>query len=86
MSKKTLIVSCLACLVVGYLASTVAGFSPINPFNPRPDRPVVALLRRLAKFGLWVAVFAEPQPPPFERRYSAKHVPDKTNVCHAEGW
>jgi hypothetical protein len=86
MSKKTLIASCLACLMVGYLASTVAGFSPINPFKPRPDRPVVSLLRRLAKFGLWVAVFAEPQPAPFARRYSAKHSDSKTNVCHAEGW
>jgi hypothetical protein len=86
MSKKILILSCVACLVVGYMASTVGGFSPINPFNPTPDRPVVKLLRRLAKLGLWVAVFAEPQPPQWQRRYAAHHAPGKNNVCHAEGW
>lgn len=85
MSRKTLIVTCLACLVAGYLVSTVPGFDPVNPFVPKHDRPIVTLLRRLAKVGLWVTVFAEPQPAAVEQQYAARHC-ETAMICHAEGW
>lgn len=85
MDKKKVIALCAACLVAGYLVSVVPGFSPVNPFAPQSDRPVLALLRRLAKVGLWVAVFAEPQPKtPY--KYDARRYGHDQNICHAEGW
>lgn len=86
MNRRTLVLSCLACLVAGYLVATVPGFDPVNPFVPkRPDRPVARLLARLAKLGLWVTVFAEPAPQPVEQQYAARHC-DGSMVCHSEGW
>lgn len=86
MSKRAIVLSCLACLVAGYLAASVPGFDPVNPFNPRPQRPFLQLVSRLAKLGLWVTVFAEPPPRPVEQQYAAAHCDDRTMVCHAEGW
>ena len=84
MSKRSVMLACLACLVVGYLVSTVPGFDPVNPFAPRPQRPVIQFLARLAKLGLWVTVFAEPQP---QQQYAARHCDDnKSMICHSEGW
>lgn len=86
MSKRAIVLSCLACLVAGYLAASVPGFDPVNPFNPRPQRPFLNLISRLAKIGLWVTVFAEPPPRPVEQQYAAAHCDDRTMICHAEGW
>jgi hypothetical protein len=87
MSKRSLVLVGLACLAVGYLVSTVPGFDPINPFAPQPQRPVIKFLARLAKLGLWVTVFAEPQPLPPEQQYAARHCDDnKSMICHSEGW
>ena len=89
MSKRSLLLVGLACIVVGCLVSTVPGFDPLNPFSPKPQRPVIKFLARLAKLGLWVTVFAEPQPQPLppEQQYAARHCDDnKSLICHAEGW
>ena len=86
MSKRSLVLACLGCLAVGYLVSTVPGFDPVNPFAPQPQRPVIKFLARLAKLGLWVTVFAEPQPMAPESQYAARHCDDGTMICHAEGW
>jgi len=84
MSKRYLLLVGLACLVIGCLVSSVPGFDPLNPFSPKPQRPVIKFLARLAKLGLWVTVFAEPQPQP---QYAARHGDDnKSMVCHSEGW
>jgi len=83
MSKRSLLLVALACLVVGYLVSSVPGFDPLNPFHPQPQRPVIKFLARLAKLGLWVTVFAQPQPP---QQYAARHTDDRAMICHAEGW
>jgi hypothetical protein len=48
---------------------------------------VIKFLARLAKLGLWVTVFAEPQPLPPEQQYAARHCDDnKSMICHSEGW
>jgi hypothetical protein len=86
MSKRAIVAACLGCLIVGYLAASVPGFNPVNPFRPQPDRPVVRFLQRLARMGLWLTVFAEPGPRPVEQQYSALHLDDKSLICHAEGW
>lgn len=85
MTRRTLVLSCLACLVAGYLVASVPGFDPINPFVPKHDRPVLRFLSKVAKLGLWVAVFAEPAPQPVEEQYAARHC-DGSMICHAEGW
>jgi hypothetical protein len=85
MNRRTLVLSCLACLVAGYLIATVPGFDPVNPFVPKHDRPVARFLARVAKLGLWLTVFAEPPPQPVEQAYAAKHC-DGSMICHAEGW
>lgn len=85
MTRRTLVLSCLACLVAGYLIACVPGFDPVNPFVPKNDRPVVRFLARLAKVGLWMTVFMEPQPQPVEQQYAARHC-EGSMVCHAEGW
>lgn len=82
MKRSTLVLSCVACLFVGYLVATVPGFDPVNPFHPKKDRPVARFLARIAKLGLWVAVFAEPMP---QQTYAARHG-DDSMICHAEGW
>jgi hypothetical protein len=41
---------------------------------------VLRFLQRMAKLGLWVAVFADP-PPVHERAYRGHG-----NICHSEGW
>jgi len=86
MSKRSIALCCLGCLLAGYLAASVPGFDPVNPFNPRPQRPFLKLLARVAKLGLWVTVFAEPSPMPVEQQYSAAHCDDRTLICNAEGW
>lgn len=85
-TKQTLVVSCLVCLAIGYLAASVPGFNPVNPFAPQRDRPVARFLARVAKLGLWLTVFAEPAPQPVEQQYAARHGDDRTMICHAEGW
>lgn len=86
MKKKSIIALCAACLVAGYLVSAVPGFSPVNPFVPQNDRPVLTFLRKLAKLGLWVAVFAEPQPASPARYYAPNKYRHDLNICHSEGW
>jgi hypothetical protein len=85
MNKKSILLLIAGCLIAGYLVANSTGFSPLNPFAPHKDRPVLRLITRLAKFGLWVAVFAEPQSvqrgPYYARAYTEKEL-----VCHAEGW
>jgi hypothetical protein len=79
-TRNTFVAACLACLVAGYLVACAPGFDPLNPFVPKHDRPVLRFLQRMAKLGLWVAVFADP-PPVQERAYRGHG-----NICHSEGW
>lgn len=86
MTRHTLVIACVACLVAGYLVACVPGFDPINPFKPKvPDRPVARLLSRIARLGLWVMVFADPPPKPQYRTVMGR-ADEGSMVCHAEGW
>jgi hypothetical protein len=86
MSKRAVVLLCIACLVAGYLAASAPGFDPVNPFSPQPQRPIARLLSRVARLGLWLTVFAEPSPRPVEQQYAAAGHCDGSMVCHAEGW
>lgn len=56
--KVYLVYAAAACLAVGYWLSS-------SPSVPAPaDRPVLRFLARLAKTGLWLMIFAEPNPTP----------------------
>ena len=58
MKKAHLVYAAAACLAVGYWLSS-------TPSVPAPvDRPVLRFLARLAKTGLWLMIFAEPNPTP----------------------
>ena len=55
---KKLVVAVVLAVAVTWCAAT----SEYSPIKPRPDRPVLRLIQRLARMGLWVAMFAEPAP------------------------
>ena len=83
MSKNRMLALFACCLVAGYLVACAPGFKPLNPFTPHRDRPLIRMITRLAKIGLWVSVFAEPQSQGvrYARAYNEKEL-----ICHAEGW
>lgn len=86
MTQRRVVVWCLACLVAGYLAASVPGFDPVHPLSHKPQRPLLKLVARLARVGLWMTVFAEPAPRPVEQQYAAAHCEGRSTICHAEGW
>lgn len=56
-NRNTLIVACIITAVVVWSASR-----SVQPTPPRPDRPVLTVIARLAKTLLWMAFFAEEPP------------------------
>jgi len=60
-----------AAVLVAVACTWWAATSDYSPLAPRADRPVLRIVRQLARLGLWVMVFAD-QPPA-----------DQTYVVHA---
>ena len=81
MSRQTLAVILITIAATLYVSHQAAPTPP-----PRPDRPVLSLLVRLAKLALWTAAFAEPAP--VEQHYVAKAVNDDgtRRLDNSEGW
>lgn len=77
-------------VVVGMVAVILtwwAATSEYSPVKPEPQRPVLRLIQRLARLGLWVAMFAEQ--PPQEARYVVHARVDEHGhkvLNHGEGW
>jgi hypothetical protein len=77
-------------VVVGLVAVMLtwwAATSDYSPVKPEPQRPVLRLLARLAKAGLWVMMFAEQ--PPQEARYVVHARVDENGhrvINHGQGW
>lgn len=81
--KRILVISAILGIALGWFAAT----SNLSPIKPAPERPVLRLLSRLARLGLWAAMFADPPPAPTHRLAHARVDNDGHRVLnHGEGW
>jgi hypothetical protein len=77
-------------VVVGLVAVMLtwwAATSDYSPVKPEPSRPVLRLIQRLARLGLWTMVFVEPSPQ--EARYVVHARVDENGhrvLNHGQGW
>jgi hypothetical protein len=74
-------------VLVAVAVTWAAATSEYSPVKPKPDRPVLRLLAKLAKTGLWVMMFAEP--PPAEQAYVVHARVDENGhrvLNHGQGW
>ena len=77
-------------VVVGLVAVMLtwwAATSDYSPVKPEQTRPVLRLIQRLARLGLWVAMFAEQ--PPAEQAYVVHARVDADGhriLNHGHGW
>ena len=77
-------------VVVGLVAVVLtwwAATSDYSPVKPEPSRPVLRLIQRLARLGLWTMMFVE-QPPP-EQAYVVHARVDEHGhrvLNHGQGW
>jgi hypothetical protein len=83
---RKVFVAVLVAVAVTWCAAT-SDYSPIKP-QPRHDRPVLRLIQRLARAGLWVMWCAEPAPPAPNMVYHAQAYDREGNrvLDHGKGW
>jgi hypothetical protein len=82
---RTISIAVLVAVAVTWCAAT----SDYSPIKPKPDRPVLRLIQRLARVGLWVMWAAEPQPPANENLVYHAQAYDKDGnrvLDHGKGW
>lgn len=82
---RILVIAGILGMALGWFAAT----SPMSPVKPAPDRPVLRLLARIAKVGLWVMWAAEPPPKQETNTYivHARVDEDGNKVLnHGQGW
>jgi hypothetical protein len=77
-----------AVALVAVMLTWWAATSDYSPVKPEPNRPVLRLVQRLARLGLWAMMFAEP--PPAEPQHYVVHarVDDHGHrvINHGQGW
>ena len=76
-------------VLVAVAATWCAATSDYSPIKPQPERPVLRLLQRLARVGLWVMWAAEPQPQPTDNLVYHAQAFDKDGnrvLDHGKGW
>ena len=76
-------------VLVAVAVTWCAATSDYSPIKPKPDRPVLRFLARVAKLGLWVMWAAEPQPQPTENLVYHAQAYDKEGnrvLDHGKGW
>ena len=77
-------------VVVGLVAVMLtwwAATSDYSPVKPEPQRPVLRLIQRLARLGLWTMMFVEQ--PPAEQAYVVHARVDENGhrvLNHGQGW
>lgn len=78
---RRLVAAAAALLLVGFFAGQAGG---PGIFTPKKQRPVLTLLAKVAKAGLWLLV-VEPVPDdlPDEHTYARL---DSNTINHREGW
>jgi hypothetical protein len=81
MNRKTL------CVIVVAIAAGLWYSGTLDPTPPKPDRPVLRFLARLAKLGLWITVFADP-PETGEHavQYARTDAEGHRVLRNSEGW
>lgn len=81
---QTLVIAGILGVAVGWFAAT----SPLSPIKPERERPVLKLLAKLARTGLWVMMFADPPPKDSTHRIVHSRVDDEGHkvLNHSEGW
>lgn len=81
---RTLSIAVLVAVAVTWCAAT----SDYSPVKPAPDRPVLRLIKRIARVGLWVMLCAEPSPPSPNLVYHAQAYDKDGNrvLDHGKGW
>lgn len=88
MDRKTQHAVIGACLVSAAVAWWLAT-SPASPVAPRPHRPVLSAIARIAKGALWVMLLAD-QPPADDHphHYALQHVGHDGHrmLDHSRGW
>lgn len=86
--RKTILVLVAAVAFGWWLAGSHAPAPAPGPFGPTPQpRPVLTLLGRLARLGLWVMLAAEK--PPAEQHYVVHSAFDEhghPQLHNARGW
>lgn len=79
---RAMSIAVLVAVAVTWCAAT----SDYSPIKPRPDRPVLRFIQRLARAGLWVMMFAD-APRSAERQYAARiDSSGQPIVNHRQGW
>ena len=76
-------------VLVAVAVTWCAATSEYSPIKPKPERPVLRFLAKVAKLGLWVMWAAEPQPQPTENLvYHAQAYDREGNrvLDHGKGW
>ena len=74
-------------VLVAVAVTWAAATSEYSPIKPKADRPVLRLIQRLARVGLWVMWAADP--PPAQQHYvvHARVDADGHRVLnHGQGW
>jgi hypothetical protein len=76
-----------AAVLVAVACTWWAATSDYSPLAPQADRPVLRVIRQLARLGLWVMVFADP--PPADQSYVVHARVDEHGhrvLNHGQGW
>ena len=78
-------------VVVGLVAVMLtwwAATSDYSPVKPEPSRPVLRLIQRLARLGLWTMMFVEPAPQEQPQYVVHARVDEDGHrvINHGQGW
>lgn len=81
---RTLSIAVLVAVAVTWCAAT----SDYSPVKPAPQRPLLRLVQRLARVGLWMMWFAEPAPPEARMVLHTQAYDREGNrvLDHGKGW
>ena len=57
-----------------------------QPTPPKPDRPVLSFVARVARLALWLGLYADPPPETTPQQYAARDIHGHRSLRNAEGW
>lgn len=77
LNNKTIIIVVIVIAAVAWSAAR-----SYQPDPPRPDRPVLTVIARLAKTLLWMAFFADPPPERYDNIQSAAATDGEPRLDH----